>query len=119
MRMAFKGLYARLRLIIPDSNAFVVSASNQIWLITAVVVVDAVDALFMPLQGEIGDWGAQVPDLDGVVKGCGRKGVWILGVKLDLHDVMGVPLEQHGAFPALLPIPRLDKHIIGATDEDG
>lgn len=44
---------------------------------------------------------------------CGQDSTCDGGVVTRLHDVVGVPLKDLGADPALLPVPQLDEHVIG------
>ena len=61
--MAFKGLDARLVLIIPDFNESVIGTTHQVRFVAAVVVVDAVDAFLVPVQREVWRVGPKLPDL--------------------------------------------------------
>ena len=53
------------------------------------------------------------PNLDRSIQGSTGKGVGILRVELDLHDVMCMALEYLGAVEATIPVPKLDAHVIG------
>jgi len=50
-------------LVIPDLDQTVVRSRDQVRLVTAVVVVDTVDALLVTFQREVRRTGAEVPDL--------------------------------------------------------
>jgi len=66
----------------------------------------------MSFQRKVGEIRAQLPHLDSAIQRGGGKGVVVLRVKHDLHDVVGVALEDTLAGPHLLPIPKLDEHVI-------
>ena len=40
-------------LVVPDLNKPVVSAGDQVWLVTTVVIVHTIDALLMTFQREV------------------------------------------------------------------
>ncbi len=48
-----------------------------------------------------------------------RKRVGILRVDRQAHDVMGMPLEHADALPALIPVPKLDGHVIARAEDEG
>ena len=50
-------------LVVPYLNKPVVSAGDQVWLVTAMVVVHTVDALLMTLQSEVGRTRPKIPHL--------------------------------------------------------
>mmetsp|Transcript_46336 Transcript_46336/g.148398 ORF Transcript_46336/g.148398 Transcript_46336/m.148398 type:complete len:371 (-) Transcript_46336:1547-2659(-) len=117
--VALEGLHALLGLVVPDLDQLVVRARDEVGLVAAREVVDAVHPLLVPLQGEVGDGLPDTPHLDGAVQGCRGEGVGVLGVEAHLHDVVGVPLEHLGALPILAPVPELDEHVIGGRQEVG
>lgn len=82
-------------------------------------VVDAVDALVVAREGKVGRHHAQPPDLDGVVQRAGGKGVGVLGVEDDLHDVVRVALKDMRALPVGLPVPHLDCHVVRTREDVG
>ena len=61
--MAFKGLDARLVLIIPDFNESVIGTTHQVRFVAAVVVVDTIHTLFMSVQCEVGRVRPKLPNL--------------------------------------------------------
>ena len=61
--MALQRLNARLVLIIPDLDQTIVGAADEIRLVAAVVVVDAIDALLVAVQREVGRVRAKLPNL--------------------------------------------------------
>ena len=63
--VALQRLNAGFVLIIPDFDAAVVGAGNQVRLVTARVVRHAIHALLVAFQREIGGGRAQLPDLRG------------------------------------------------------
>ena len=62
---------------------------------------------------------AQTPNLDGPIETGTGKGVGVLGIELDLHDVVGMPLKDLGAVEVAVPIPKLDSHVIRGGDDVG
>ena len=117
-RVTFKGLNTRFRLIIPDLDEFIVAGGNEIGFIVAVIVVDVVDPLIVGVKGEIGSRGCEGPDFDGSIETRGSKGVRVLGVDGEGHNIMGVPLKSTDAFPILIPVPKLDCHIVGTCKHE-
>ncbi len=100
--------------VIPDLDGPVVRGCQKIWLVGMGIVVDVVDTLgLVGLESEVGMGGSEVPDLDGPVQACGGKGIGVLGVDGQTHDVVAVALKDLDALPAALPIPKLDSHVIG------
>lgn len=60
----------------------------------------------------MGDGRPQPPNLDGAIQTRRRKRVGILGIELDHHNVMSMPLINTGAVKITIPIPTLDGHIV-------
>jgi hypothetical protein len=58
-----QALYAGLVLIVPDLDESVVGARDDVGLVAAVVVVDAVHTLLVTLEGKVGAGGAELPNL--------------------------------------------------------
>ena len=65
------------------------------------------------LEGEVGVGRTKTPDLHCAVQARRCKCVGIFRVDGQAHHIMAVALEDLNAFPALLPIPELDRHVIG------
>lgn len=40
-----------------------------------------------------------------------------LWIERELHDVVGVSLEDSGALPALFPVPHFDEHVVTAAQQ--
>ena len=55
---------------------------------------------------------AGTSNFDGSVERTARKGVVVLWVDNNLHDVVGVSFEHLGTDPFLLPVPQLYQHVI-------
>ena len=119
LRVAVERLHARLVLVVPDLDESVVGARDQVGLVAAVVVVDAVDALVVALEREVGRRGAELPHLDGLVERGRGERVVVLGVEDDLHDVVRVALEDLLARPLVLPVPELDGHVVTGGEDVG
>lgn len=75
-------------------------------------------AFGVSLERVVCGWRLEGPDLERLVERGRDKGVPVLWVECDVHDVMGVSLEGHETLPALLPIPQLDVHVVGRGDEE-
>ena len=116
--MAVKALHARLVLVVPDLDESVVGPGHEVGLVAAVVVIDAVDALLVAVQRKIGRLRAELPDFNGAVEGGRSEGVGVLGVDDDLHDVVGVALENLLTGPILVPVPQLDAHVVGGRQSE-
>mmetsp|Transcript_65615 Transcript_65615/g.136668 ORF Transcript_65615/g.136668 Transcript_65615/m.136668 type:complete len:438 (+) Transcript_65615:2-1315(+) len=112
LRVVGERLHAVAALVVPDLDSRVVCAADEEGLIAACEVVDAVDALFVPLQREVRLRGVQPPHLDRAVKRGGGERVRVLGVEHHLHDIVRMPLVHLFAIPVLLPIPDLDRHVV-------
>ena len=63
LRVALQGLNAGLVLVIPDLDEPVVCTADEVRLVAAMVVVHAVHALLVTVQGKVGRRRAQLPDL--------------------------------------------------------
>ena len=114
-----KGGDERLGGVVPDLDGAVVGGGQDIRLVGVGVVIDMVDTLgLMRFKGEVGSSRTKAPDLDGAVETCRGEGIRILGVDGKTHDIMAVALEDLHAFPALLPIPKLNCHIIGCGEDE-
>lgn len=74
-------------------NLPVITSCHDIGLITAMVVVDIVDTLFVRLERKVGDRVSKRPDLDGMVQTGGRKCLRVLWVDGESHNVVGVPFK--------------------------
>lgn len=58
-----------------------ISARDQIRLVTSMVIVYAIDSLLVSVfQGKVGSWRAKRPDFDGVVETCRRKDLGVFRV---------------------------------------
>jgi len=66
----------------------------------------------MCIQREIWVRGAQIPNLYGAIQRCTSECVRIFWIKCDLHNIMGMTLKNLSTQPALVPIPKLYKHVI-------
>jgi len=117
-RVTLKGLNTRFRLIIPDLDEFIIACGNEVGFITTVIVVDVVDPLIVGVKGEIGSRGCEGPDFDGSIETRGSKGVRVLGVDGEGHNIMGVPLKSTDTFPILIPVPKFDCHIVGTCKHE-
>ena len=74
----------------------------------------------MRLKGEVGSsTPSHVPNLNGAVQAGRRKGVGILGVDGQAHNIMAVALERLHALPSPFPIPQLNRHVITGRQHEG
>lgn len=120
MCVAFESRNQRLGGVIPDLDSTVVRCSQQVGLVGVWVVINMVDTLgIVRFESEVGVWRAQAPDLDGAIQTSGGKGVGILGVDGQAHDVVAVSLVDLDALPALVPVPQLNCHVIGGSQDEG
>lgn len=69
----------------------------------------------MAFQSVVRHGRAKAPDLDALIQTATGKGVGVLGVELDLHDVVLVALKVLRALEVLVPVPELDGHVVGAA----
>lgn len=54
----------------------------------------------------------QPPHLDGSIQRGTAKGIGILGINLDLHDVMGVAFKHLRTIKPAIPIPQFNRHVV-------
>ena len=117
--VALQSRNERLGRVIPNLDGLVVRSGEEVGLIGGRVVIDVVDTLcLVGLQSEVGVGGAKVPDLDGSVQTSRCKSVGILRVNRHAHDIVAVTLEDLNTLPTLLPIPKLDCHVIGGSKDE-
>mmetsp|Transcript_25323 Transcript_25323/g.58325 ORF Transcript_25323/g.58325 Transcript_25323/m.58325 type:complete len:300 (+) Transcript_25323:3255-4154(+) len=119
MGMAFESLHTGAGLVIPDLRRPVICSCDEERLVASGEVVNTVDTLFVPFESEIRLSRADVPHLNGAVERGTSKCVGILRVEYHLHHIMRMPFESHSARPVLVPIPHLDVHIVGASEQQG
>mmetsp|Transcript_1572 Transcript_1572/g.5077 ORF Transcript_1572/g.5077 Transcript_1572/m.5077 type:complete len:716 (-) Transcript_1572:422-2569(-) len=112
VRVALHRLDALLRLVVPHLDCLVVRARDEVRSVAPRKVLDAVDALLMPLQREVRLRRVEAPDLDGAVERSGGERICVLRVEGNHHNVVRVALERHRVDPVLLPVPQPDCHII-------
>ena len=60
----------------------------------------------------------QAPDLDGAVQTGGSERVGVFRIDRQPHNIVAMSLEDLHAFPALFPIPKFDRHIIGRGEDE-
>lgn len=65
MQVPLQGLDACAGLVVPHLYGFVVGAGQQVGAVTAREVLYTVDALFVTVEGEVGDGNAEGPYLGG------------------------------------------------------
>lgn len=115
--VAFEGCNECLRGVVPNLNGLVVGGGEEVWLISLWIVVDMVHTFcLVSLECEVGMGRAEVPDLHGPVQTCGGESVGILWVDCHAHNIVAVALEHLHAFPTLLPVPKLNCHVIGGCE---
>ena len=106
-------------LIIPNLHGAIISPTEDVGLVTTGIVIDAVYTLLVALEGVVMGGTAQTPNLDGPIETGTGKGISVLGIELDLHNVMSVPLEDLGAVETAVPVPKLDGHVVRGRDDVG
>jgi len=119
MGMPIKSLHARFCLKIPYFDKLVISTRNQVRPVTTSKILNTVDTLFMSFKCEVRAALADGPDFNASVEGSRSKSVRVLGVEHNLHHIMGVPFKNLSTGPVVFPVPKFDKHIIGARQEIG
>mmetsp|Transcript_28668 Transcript_28668/g.47449 ORF Transcript_28668/g.47449 Transcript_28668/m.47449 type:complete len:203 (+) Transcript_28668:1098-1706(+) len=117
--MSVQGVNDGFGLIIPNLDSPIIGTGQNVRFITGRIIVNAIDTTFMSLEGVMRSVRAEAPDLDGSIQRCRSKGVAVLGVKLDLHDVMGVSFKHLGTIKATFPVPQLDSHVIRRRKDVG
>ena len=60
---------------------------------------------------------SETPDLDGSIQRSTGKGVGVLGVEFDLHDVVGMSFKDLRTIKSTVPVPQLDAHIVGGGQD--
>lgn len=106
-------------LIIPNLDCAIIGATEDIGLVAAGVVIDAVHTFLVTLEGVVMGGTAEAPNLDGPIETGTGKGVGVLGIELDLHNVMSMTLEDLGAVETAIPVPKLDGHVIRGRHDVG
>mmetsp|Transcript_20282 Transcript_20282/g.32462 ORF Transcript_20282/g.32462 Transcript_20282/m.32462 type:complete len:603 (-) Transcript_20282:150-1958(-) len=115
----FQGRDARLGLVVPHLDQVVVGAAHQKWPFTAAIVRDGVHAAFVPFQREMRHRRVEAPDFDTAIERRRRKRVVVLWIDRNLHHIVGVPFKNDGVLPVIVPIPQLDAHVVGRTENEG
>mmetsp|Transcript_8943 Transcript_8943/g.54996 ORF Transcript_8943/g.54996 Transcript_8943/m.54996 type:complete len:377 (-) Transcript_8943:300-1430(-) len=110
--MPSQGLHACFGLIVPNLHQLIVCSRDEVWSISSGEVIDAVDSLFVALQGKVRHGLSKAPDLDRSIKRSRSKRIRVFRIEDNLHDVMAVSFEYLGACPSFVPIPKLDGHVI-------
>lgn len=117
--VALEGCDECLGGVIPDLHGFIVGSGEKVRLISLGVIIDMVHTLrLVGFEGEVGMGRAEVPDLDGPVQTSRGESVGILRVNRHAHHIVAVALEDLHALPALLPIPKLNCHVIGGCEHE-
>jgi hypothetical protein len=117
--MTLEGGDKRLGSVVPHLDRSVIGSSENVGFVGVRVVIDVVDALcLMRFKCEIRCRRAEVPDLHGAVETRRSESVGILRVDGQTHDIMAVAFEDLNAFPALVPVPKLDGHVIGGGEDE-
>ena len=91
------------------------------WTLWVRAEVNAVDAGVVPYQSVVGSGlgGVNSPYLDGLIEGGGCKHGWILGIDLDLHDVVVVIDKRVNLRPVFVPVEHFDCVVVRARDHVG
>lgn len=109
-----------LACVIPNLDSPIVRSRENVWLVGLRVVVHVVHALgLMCLECEVGCSRSKVPNLDRPVQTCRGECVGVLWIDRKSHNIVAVSLEDLHALPALLPIPKLDRHVITGCQHEG
>jgi hypothetical protein len=117
--VTFEGSDQGLCSVIPNLDSSVVRCGEEIGLVGVRVVIDVVNTLgLMCLEGEVRSRRSKAPDLDSSIKTSRSKGVCILGVDGQTHDIVTMTLKDLHTLPTLLPIPKLDGHVIGGSQDE-
>lgn len=83
------------------------------------VVIHMVHALgFMRFEREVSLAGSEIPDLHRAIQAGRRKRIRVFGIDGYPHHVMAVPFKHLHALPAFLPVPQLDCHVIGGSQDE-
>jgi len=61
--------------------------------------------------------GTKTPYLDGPIQRRGGKRIAVLRVELDLHDIVSMSFKDLGALESSIPVPELDRHVIGGGQD--
>lgn len=114
--MSIESLNASFVLIIPDLHQAIVGSGDQVRLVTAVIIVDAIDSFLVTLKREVRCVGSELPDFHCSIQRCTSKCVVVLRVEHNLHDVVRMSFEDALACPHLVPVPQLNQHVITARE---
>lgn len=61
----------------------------------------------------------KTPNLDRPVQTCRREGIRVFRIDRQTHNVMAMSFKHLYTFPCLVPIPELDCHVIGGSEDKG
>lgn len=115
--MSIEGVHDTLGLIIPNLDSAIVCPRQDVGLITTGIVINAVNTTLMSLKGVVWHRTPKSPNFDAPIQTGRGEGVRILGVEANHHDVVGMSLEELCAVKIAIPIPKLDGHIVTASEE--
>jgi hypothetical protein len=73
----------------------------------------------MSFQSIMGRMRSQSPYLDRSIQTGGRKGIGILGIEFDLHDIMRMSFKDLRTIKSTIPIPQFNRHIVRTRQDVG
>mmetsp|Transcript_4721 Transcript_4721/g.10702 ORF Transcript_4721/g.10702 Transcript_4721/m.10702 type:complete len:228 (+) Transcript_4721:1933-2616(+) len=91
--VSIQRVHDRFRLIIPNFHGAIIGSRENVRLVPRGVIINTVHSALVSLQGVMGEGTPQPPNLDTAIQRSGCKRIRILGVELDHHDIVGMPLE--------------------------
>mmetsp|Transcript_6221 Transcript_6221/g.8142 ORF Transcript_6221/g.8142 Transcript_6221/m.8142 type:complete len:154 (-) Transcript_6221:377-838(-) len=97
---------------IPNLDNAIIGTTENTRLIPTRIIIHTIDTPLVPLQRIMRHSTPQPPDLNTAIQTSTRKRIRILGIELDLHHIMRMPLKELSAFKSTIPIPELDRHIV-------
>lgn len=73
----------------------------------------------LTFQREVRHVTSQAPHFNGAVQRGRGENIRVLEVELDHHHVVGVALEDLGTVPILIPVEKLDRHVVRGRQDVG
>lgn len=117
--VALEGGDERLSSVIPHLDRPVIGGGEDVGLVGVRIVIDVVDTFrLVRFECEVRCRRAKIPDLHGAIETRRGEGVGILRVDCETHDIVTVSLENLNTFPALIPVPKLNGHVIGGGEDE-
>jgi hypothetical protein len=119
IRLPYHIEHTHTHLIIPNLDGTIISARQNVGLVPRRVIVDAIDPTLVTFERVVRNMRTEAPHLDGPIQRGTGKGIGILRVDLDLHDVMRMTLKHLRAIKVAIPVPQFNRHVVTRRQDVG